>query len=69
MSATGKPEDDKCPRCGEPFHCGAAEARCDCFDLQLTAAQRQSLAAQYSGCLCMACLKALQAAKPAVFKR
>ena len=62
MTTTNKPLDDKCPRCGEAFFCGAAEPRCDCFDLKLSAALRQSLAAQYSSCLCIACLKTLQTA-------
>jgi hypothetical protein len=60
MSTGGQLLDDRCPRCGEPFHCGAAEPRCDCFDLDLSAALRQGLAAQYSSCLCIACLKTLQ---------
>ncbi len=62
MSAKLSPRDDRCPRCGAAFHCGAADPRCDCFDLDLSAALRQRLAAQYSSCLCIACLRALQAA-------
>ncbi|MFY7865871.1 cysteine-rich CWC family protein [Roseateles sp.] len=54
--------DDRCPRCGGSFHCGAADAHCDCFDLHLSPALRQQLAAEYSSCLCIACLKALSAA-------
>lgn len=60
MTTNNKALDDRCPRCGEAFFCGAAEPRCDCFDLNLTAAMRRSLAEQYSSCLCVACLKALQ---------
>ena len=55
--------NESCPRCAAPFHCGAAEPRCDCFDLQLSQALRQSLAEQYSRCLCLPCLRALQAAE------
>lgn len=59
MTTRVKPLDERCPRCAEPFHCGAAEPRCDCFDLHLSPALRQQLAAQYSSCLCIACLKTL----------
>ncbi|MEJ6007621.1 cysteine-rich CWC family protein [Paucibacter sp. AS339] len=57
------PLDDSCPRCGGAFHCGASEPRCDCFDLRLSETLRQRLAAQYSRCLCIACLKALAASE------
>lgn len=60
MSAAPQALDDSCPRCGGGFHCGAADARCDCFDLRLSEALRQRLAAQYSRCLCLACLRSLQ---------
>lgn len=49
-----------CPRCQQPFYCGASDARCDCFDLKLDEAMRQQLAARYSGCLCLACLRELK---------
>ncbi|MDM4766584.1 cysteine-rich CWC family protein [Pelomonas sp. SE-A7] len=49
-----------CPRCGGPFHCGAADARCDCFDLKLDEALRSELARQYQGCLCLSCLRELK---------
>jgi len=52
--------DDRCPRCGGGFHCGAKDDRCDCFDLNLSEALREKLAKEYEGCLCLACLKALQ---------
>ncbi len=57
--------NEHCPRCGGGFHCGAAEAHCDCFELQLSPALRQQLAAQYSSCLCLRCLKELAAAAAA----
>ncbi|WP_374657965.1 cysteine-rich CWC family protein [Inhella sp.] len=54
-------EPDRCPRCGGGFHCGAAEGRCDCFELQLSEALRARLAQRYPGrCLCLACLRELQ---------
>lgn len=52
--------DETCPRCGGPFHCGAGEARCDCFDLRLSPELMSLLRASYQRCLCIACLKALQ---------
>lgn len=54
-----------CPRCGLPFYCGASDARCDCFDLKLDDLTRQQVAAQYSGCLCLACLRELKQANQA----
>lgn len=53
--------DDRCPRCGGGFHCGAQDERCDCFELKLSEALRQRLSQQYSSCLCLACLRALSA--------
>ncbi|MEH0167029.1 cysteine-rich CWC family protein [Roseateles microcysteis] len=49
-----------CPRCSQPFHCGASDAHCDCFDLKLDAPMREQLASQYAGCLCIACLRELK---------
>lgn len=59
MSTTEQLQGERCPRCGNAFHCGAAEPRCDCFELNLSPALRQQLAQQYSSCLCIACLKTL----------
>jgi hypothetical protein len=61
--AASSASNEACPRCAAPFHCGAADARCDCFDLQLSEALRQRLAMQYSRCLCLPCLRELQAAE------
>jgi len=49
-----------CPRCAQPFICGASSSRCDCFELQLSTALRTRLAEQYDRCLCLACLRQLQ---------
>ena len=54
------PMNAACPRCGGPFHCGAAEATCACFDLPIDPALRAQLTADYIGCLCVNCLAALQ---------
>ena len=54
-----------CERCGQPFHCGARDAApCACTTLRLSPAQRDSLAAQYRHCLCLACLAAIAAGAP-----
>ncbi|MBB4845939.1 hypothetical protein HNP55_004493 [Paucibacter oligotrophus] len=59
--------DERCPRCGGGFHCGAQDQRCDCFDMKLSEDLRQRLGQQYSGCLCLACLRTLSAEdQPAV---
>jgi len=49
-----------CPRCGAAFHCGAHESSCACADVVLDRAAADLLRARYTGCLCMACLRALQ---------
>lgn len=54
------PVNAVCPRCGGPFRCGAADATCACFGLQIDAALRAQLTADYVGCLCVGCLAALQ---------
>ena len=54
------PLPDVCPRCGNRFACGAAgSAPCACTTLTLSAERLAQLQAQYSSCLCMACLAAL----------
>lgn len=60
MSSQPSSDYSACPRCGQPFHCGVADARCDCFEVQLTPGLREQLAAQYSSCLCVSCLKQLK---------
>lgn len=55
---------DTCPRCGGGFACGVKAGHCDCFDLQLSQALREQLAARYPGqCLCLRCLRELADAK------
>ncbi|MFN4116959.1 MAG: cysteine-rich CWC family protein [Inhella sp.] len=52
--------ESRCPRCGAAFHCGAQQARCDCFELRLSDGLRVELAQQYPGrCLCLDCLRSL----------
>jgi len=51
--------DVSCPRCGGGFECGVQAGHCACFGIRLTERLRTELAAQYSGCLCLPCLREL----------
>ena len=51
----------RCPRCGKAFHCGAQDAMCECAQVQLIDALRTELQQRYVGCLCVGCLRAVQA--------
>ena len=54
--------DDRCPRCGGAFHCGANDAGpCACTALQLDEATLADLRTRYAGCLCLACLREIAA--------
>lgn len=55
-----------CPRCGQAFHCGAKDSRCDCFDVKLSESLRKELAQHYVRCLCLDCLKAVKDGAPVV---
>lgn len=56
----GEGQNSRCPRCGAAFHCGADDpSPCACVDLRLDAALLADLRLRYSGCLCLACLRAL----------
>lgn len=56
--------NERCPRCGGGFHCGAREEGCDCFDLKLSEELRRELAQRYDRCLCLPCLRELALSKP-----
>lgn len=51
-----------CPRCGGGFECGVNAGHCHCFGIRLTDPLRAELAARYSGCLCLRCLRELMEA-------
>ncbi|MGH6953740.1 MAG: cysteine-rich CWC family protein [Alphaproteobacteria bacterium] len=58
---TSDDRDETCPRCGRSFGCGANEiASCPCAGVALSAAERAYVSAQFAGCLCSDCLRALQ---------
>ena len=53
---------ERCPRCGGGFHCGINDAEpCACSTLQLGAAVLAELRSRYTGCLCLACLRQIEA--------
>jgi hypothetical protein len=43
------------------FHCGAREAACGCAQVKLDDTTRAEMQQRFEGCLCLACLRALQA--------
>ncbi|HEX5683504.1 MAG TPA: cysteine-rich CWC family protein [Ideonella sp.] len=60
MTTSSLEESDRCPRCGSGFHCGVADTTpCACSTLRLSEDLRATLRARYTGCLCLACLRAL----------
>ena len=55
--------DDRCPRCGGAFHCGAVDPEpCACTTLVLAPPLLAELRQRYRGCLCLGCLRELAAA-------
>ncbi len=67
MSAAPAPPGDTYPRCGNAFYCGVdAAAPCPCDSLTLTPELTAALRFQFRGCLCVACLAALQGGRDAV---
>lgn len=56
------PADSRCPRCSGPFACGAHDdTPCACFAVHLTDAARAALRAAFTDCVCVACLRDVQA--------
>ena len=54
----------RCPRCGGDFHCGFGDAApCACATVPLDESVRAELRLRYTGCLCLACLRAIAASK------
>jgi ribosomal protein L34E len=47
-----------CARCGGAFHCGVNDpSPCACTTVRLEPSTLQQLRRQFSGCLCLACLR------------
>ncbi|MET0350240.1 MAG: cysteine-rich CWC family protein [Rhizobacter sp.] len=56
--------NDRCPRCGGGFVCEAATALqspCACFAVRLSDGARALLRERYTTCLCVPCLRSVQA--------
>jgi hypothetical protein len=53
-----------CPRCSRPFECGIDTGACWCADVEVKPAVRAALAQYYDGCLCRACLEAIEEERP-----
>ncbi len=60
MTTAPQAAPSRCPRCGGSFDCGAASpGPCACTGLVLSQALQQQLRRQYTGCLCLPCLREL----------
>lgn len=50
-------EAKQCERCGQHFECKPQNiTECQCYGLELSDAARQTIAEQYTDCLCRNCL-------------
>ncbi|MBO9727549.1 MAG: cysteine-rich CWC family protein [Chitinophaga sp.] len=54
-----------CPRCQRTFECRVGTIlRCQCQDISLSEEERHFIQQQYSGCLCIDCLRELKSGFP-----
>lgn len=54
----------KCPRCKKSFECKADSiTECQCSTVPLTEKERAFISNKFEGCLCVDCLKEIQAGK------
>jgi len=61
MSEHHKHEQKHCPRCKVEFECKSGSILlCQCQTLYLSPEQTEYVSAQYSDCLCVACLQVLR---------
>lgn len=56
-TALEKSETKTCEACGTQFSCGASEAKCWCFEIDLSRETLANLREVYKNCLCVQCLK------------
>jgi Cysteine-rich CWC len=57
-----KHENKTCPRCSAAFECKVGDiTRCQCYNVKLNDAERDSISLHYNDCLCAACMKELRA--------
>src|SRR5918996_6127934 len=55
-------EDKACPRCRKHFECSAGSMLpCQCEGVSLSPEESEYILGRYSDCLCVECLRALQA--------
>ncbi len=54
-----------CPRCSAPFECGIDTGACWCREVSLNDTTRAAFAQYFDGCLCRACLTAMEDHPPA----
>jgi hypothetical protein len=55
-------EEKHCQKCGQGFECKAGSiSQCQCTGIQLTVEERSFIEKKYEDCLCVNCLKILQA--------
>ena len=58
-----KHEEKNCPRCNSSFECKVGDiANCQCNTIKLSDKERDYIAAQFSDCLCAACMAAMKTA-------
>ncbi|MEQ1683381.1 MAG: cysteine-rich CWC family protein [Burkholderiaceae bacterium] len=58
----GTGNNSVCPRCGGAFHCGVNDSgACACGTVKLDEATLRGLRERFIGCLCLDCLRQLQA--------
>jgi len=55
-SIAGEPAAKACAACGTKFSCGASIGRCWCDGVKLSPETVAALCAQFSDCVCSACL-------------
>jgi len=56
-----KHEEKKCPRCGGGFECKVGDiVKCQCYGIELSAAEETFIKSKYNDCLCRNCLLQLK---------
>jgi len=62
-----KYEEKKCAYCANMFECKPGNiTHCDCYAIEMTAAERQFIATQHDDCLCRDCILAFKSAYAAL---
>ena len=54
-----------CPACHQAFECNAENVfECQCYNIELNTQQKETIAKQYTDCLCNVCLNKIKTEKP-----